>query len=74
MLIYNTFQFQEAKLKCPPLPHELLEQTQKRKVDNQFFDRKSQEIYVSANFLVNFVCAFFLQKNVLLMYICFIIV
>ena len=71
MLIYDTIQFQEAKLKRPPLPHKLLEQTHKRKVDNQFFDRKSQEIYVSAKFLVNFACTFCLHKNILLMYTCF---
>ena len=74
MLIYDTFKFQKAKLKRSPLPHEYLEQTYKRKVDNQFVDQKSHEIYVSANFLVNFVCTFCLQKNILLMYICFIIV
>ena len=62
MLIYDTIQFQEAKLKRPPLPHKLLEQTHKRKVDNQFFDRKSQEIYVSAKFLVNF-CLYFLSSE-----------
>ena len=58
MLIYDNFQFQEAKLKRPPLQHELLEHTHKRKVDNQFVDRKSLEIYISANFLVNFACIF----------------
>ena len=51
-----------------PLPHELLEHTHKRKVDNQFVDQKSTEIYVSADFLVHFACIFCFQKNILLMY------
>ena len=51
-----------AKLKRPPLPHELLEQTHRRKVDNQFVDRKSQEIYVRANFLVNLFVIFVYRK------------
>ena len=58
MLTYDTFQFQEAKLKRSPLPHEILEHTPKRKIDNQLVNRKSQDIYVSENFLVNFSCTF----------------
>ena len=74
MLIYDIFQFHEAKLKRWPLPHEVLKQAHKRKVDNQIVNRKSQEIHVSANFLVNFSCIFYLQANLLVMYICFKIV
>ena len=51
MLIYNILKFQEAKLKRLPFPYELLEQTHKRKIDNQFVDRKSLEIFGSENFL-----------------------
>ena len=51
MLIYNIFQFQEVKLKRLPFPYELLKQTHKRKVDNQFVDQKSLENFGSENFL-----------------------
>ena len=51
-----------TKLKRPPFPHELLEQTHRRKVDNQFVDRKSQEIYVRAKFLVNLFVIFVYRK------------
>ena len=46
----------------PPLPHELLEQTHRRIVDNKFFDHKSQEIYVTAKFLVNLFVIFVYRK------------